>query len=476
MKAIREAEWWRPRPGCADGQGSSPHPLLGQARLSAMRLVFAGTPAAAVPSLRRAAGVAGTRSSRWSPGRTPRPAAAARSAPARSQQRGRAAGIEVLKPRQPREPDFLDRLRAARARLLPGRRLRRAAPAGRPGHPRARLGQPALLAAAGLARRRAGAARDPARRRDHRRLHLPHREELDAGPVFGVVTEPSRPTDTAGDLLARLAESGAELLVATHGRHRVRRAGAAPAACRRRQPGAEDHGRRRAGALGAARLRRSTGRSAPARPRRGRGRMLARQRVKLGPRARDARRPTWRPAAGGAARAAATACRPAPAPRRCSWATCSRTASGGCAPPTGPAGCAWTPGARPWSSADLAEPRPCWDGRGPRGGDARARTGRRPVPAPATSDRRCRAARPARHPGGRGRASARPPWRGRPARAAAAIDPARRVAFDVARGGRAGRVRQPAAARAARAARPDRPGRRARDRADVRHAARAGHL
>jgi methionyl-tRNA formyltransferase len=39
--------------------------------------------------------------------------------------------------------------------------------------------------------------------------------ELDAGPVFGVVTERIRPTDTSGDLLARLAESGAELLLAT---------------------------------------------------------------------------------------------------------------------------------------------------------------------------------------------------------------------------------------------------------------------
>ena len=39
--------------------------------------------------------------------------------------------------------------------------------------------------------------------------------ELDAGPVFGVVTEPIGLRDTAGELLARLAESGAELLVAT---------------------------------------------------------------------------------------------------------------------------------------------------------------------------------------------------------------------------------------------------------------------
>jgi methionyl-tRNA formyltransferase len=40
-------------------------------------------------------------------------------------------------------------------------------------------------------------------------------KELDAGPTFGVVTETVRPTDTAGDLLARLAHSGSGLLVAT---------------------------------------------------------------------------------------------------------------------------------------------------------------------------------------------------------------------------------------------------------------------
>src|SRR5215218_4872537 len=38
---------------------------------------------------------------------------------------------------------------------------------------------------------------------------------LDTGPVFGMVTEPIRPRDTAGDLLDRLAVSGAGLLVAT---------------------------------------------------------------------------------------------------------------------------------------------------------------------------------------------------------------------------------------------------------------------
>ncbi|QQQ74474.1 methionyl-tRNA formyltransferase [Saccharothrix sp. 6-C] len=40
-------------------------------------------------------------------------------------------------------------------------------------------------------------------------------KELDAGPVFGVVTERVRDRDTAGDLLGRLAESGARLLLST---------------------------------------------------------------------------------------------------------------------------------------------------------------------------------------------------------------------------------------------------------------------
>jgi methionyl-tRNA formyltransferase len=38
---------------------------------------------------------------------------------------------------------------------------------------------------------------------------------LDTGPTFGVMTEAIKPTDTSGDLLVRLAEGGAGLLVAT---------------------------------------------------------------------------------------------------------------------------------------------------------------------------------------------------------------------------------------------------------------------
>lgn len=38
---------------------------------------------------------------------------------------------------------------------------------------------------------------------------------LDSGPMYGTVTEPVKPTDTAGDLLERLAVSGAALLEST---------------------------------------------------------------------------------------------------------------------------------------------------------------------------------------------------------------------------------------------------------------------
>jgi methionyl-tRNA formyltransferase len=40
-------------------------------------------------------------------------------------------------------------------------------------------------------------------------------EGLDTGPVFGTVTEPIRPRDTSGDVLGRLATTGAQLLLQT---------------------------------------------------------------------------------------------------------------------------------------------------------------------------------------------------------------------------------------------------------------------
>ncbi len=84
--------------------------------------------------------------------------------------------MPVLKPEHPRDPDFQAALRGAGTGLLPGGRLRRAAAAVGARHPAARLGQPALLAAAGLAGRRSGAARDLGRRRGHRGDHVPDRQ------------------------------------------------------------------------------------------------------------------------------------------------------------------------------------------------------------------------------------------------------------------------------------------------------------
>ena len=91
---------------------------------------------------------------------------------------------------------------------------------------------------------------------------------MDTGPVYGVLTERVRPTDTSGDLLDRLAEAGAELLLAHPRRHRGRLAARrSPQSARRRLARAQAHRRRRPGRLVRARGRGSTGWSAP-RPRR----------------------------------------------------------------------------------------------------------------------------------------------------------------------------------------------------------------
>jgi methionyl-tRNA formyltransferase len=124
-------------------------------------------------------------------------------------------GIEVLKPVRPSDPSFQERLReiapdccpvAAYGALLPQSVL------GIPRHGWVNLHFSVLPAWRGAA---------PVQ---HAILHgdditgattFQIVRDLDAGPVFGVLTEPIRPTDTAGDLLDRLAVSGAELLVVT---------------------------------------------------------------------------------------------------------------------------------------------------------------------------------------------------------------------------------------------------------------------
>ena len=179
-----------------------------------MRLVFAGTPQAAVPALD-----ALLKSRHEVAAVVTRPDAPAgrglRLGPSPVAERAAAAGVEVLKPGRPRDPDFLDRLRAVGPDCCPvtayGALIPQAA-LDIPGHGWVNLHFSLLPAWRGAAPvQHAIWHGDEVTGATTFRLV----RELDAGPVFGVVTEPIRPRDTAGELLARLAESGAELLVAT---------------------------------------------------------------------------------------------------------------------------------------------------------------------------------------------------------------------------------------------------------------------
>jgi methionyl-tRNA formyltransferase len=180
-----------------------------------MKLVFAGTPEAAVPALDAliAAGrheVAAV---------VTRPDAVAgrgrRLAASPVAQRAEAAGIEVLKPAKPRDEDFLARLReiapdccpvVAYGALLPKVAL------DVPARGWVNLHFSLLPAWRGAAPvQHAVMAGDEVTGASTFLIE----QGLDSGPVYGVVTEEIRPTDTSGDLLGRLAVSGAGLLVAT---------------------------------------------------------------------------------------------------------------------------------------------------------------------------------------------------------------------------------------------------------------------
>jgi methionyl-tRNA formyltransferase len=130
-------------------------------------------------------------------------------------ERARQAGIEVLQPRRLSEASFLARLREIAPACCPVVAYGNLVPDAAlivPRHGWVNLHFSVLPAWRGAA---------PVQ---HAILHGDEItgattfrlvSELDAGPVFGVVTEPVGPADTAGDLLGRLAVSGAELLVAT---------------------------------------------------------------------------------------------------------------------------------------------------------------------------------------------------------------------------------------------------------------------
>lgn len=179
-----------------------------------MRVLFAGTPETAVPSLHAVLAsrhdVAGVLTRPDAPagrGRPVRPSPVARAADD--------AGLEVLKPAKPREPDFLARLAdiapdcvpvVAYGALVPREAL------DVPKHGWVNLHFSLLPAWRGAAPvQHAVMAGDDVTGACTFLLE----EGLDTGPVYGCVTETIHPTDTSGDLLARLAESGARLLVAT---------------------------------------------------------------------------------------------------------------------------------------------------------------------------------------------------------------------------------------------------------------------
>ena len=179
-----------------------------------MRLVFAGTPETAVPALdallasrHEVAAVVSRPDAPAGRGRRVEASPVAR--------RAASAGLEVLTPDRPRDPEFLARLReigpdccpvAAYGALLPQAAL------DIPPHGWVNLHFSILPAWRGAA---------PVQ---HAILHGDDVtgastflivKDLDAGPVYGVLTEPIRPGDTTGTLLGRLVHSGAEMLVAT---------------------------------------------------------------------------------------------------------------------------------------------------------------------------------------------------------------------------------------------------------------------
>ena len=125
------------------------------------------------------------------------------------------AGIPVLQPRSPREPEFLEQLAdlavdcapvVAYGALVPPVAL------DVPAHGWVNLHFSLLPAWRGAAPvQHAVMAGDEVTGAATFQLEA----GLDTGPVFGVVTEAIGPRDTAGELLDRLAVTGARLLVAT---------------------------------------------------------------------------------------------------------------------------------------------------------------------------------------------------------------------------------------------------------------------
>jgi methionyl-tRNA formyltransferase len=177
-----------------------------------MRLAFAGTPAVAVPALDALAD-----SAHELVAVVTRPdAAAGRGRQLRRSPVGEwadARGIEVLTPDRPRDPDFLDRLRAIAPDCVPVVAYGALVPPAAleiPRHGWINLHFSLLPAWRGAAPvQHAVLHGDEVTGASVFRLEA----GLDTGPVYGTLVEEVRPTDTAGDLLDRLSCDGAGLLV-----------------------------------------------------------------------------------------------------------------------------------------------------------------------------------------------------------------------------------------------------------------------
>jgi len=179
-----------------------------------MRLVFAGTPAVALPSLDA---LIGSRHQLVAVLTRPDALAGRGRSHVQSPVRTWAErhGIPVLTPRTPREPGFLRRLEDLAPDCCPvvayGAFIPRAA-LDIPTHGWVNLHFSLLPAWRGAAPvQHAIMAGDEVTGATTFRIE----EALDTGPIFGVMTEPIHPADTSGDLLARLSVAGAQLLVAT---------------------------------------------------------------------------------------------------------------------------------------------------------------------------------------------------------------------------------------------------------------------
>ena len=180
-----------------------------------MRIVFAGTPAPALPSLQRL--IDSPRHEEVAVLTRPDAAAGRRGKPAPSPvaQRALDAGIPVLRPTRPNTREFAAELEAlapqccavvAYGALLGPELL------AIPERGWVNLHFSLLPAWRGAAPVQAAiAAGDSVTGATTFQIE----PALDSGPVYGVLTEVIRPDDTAGDLLDRLADAGAGLLEAT---------------------------------------------------------------------------------------------------------------------------------------------------------------------------------------------------------------------------------------------------------------------